>query len=279
MNINNLQKWFQYLINDLRASHRSNPSTIYLLSFPKTGVTWLKFMLTQILTKAYDLESHLTVDLNKLSKNNQQLPNIIWTHDDSHILGESGKLNDLEKIFIYGGRFRYRKNRVILLVRDPRDVVVSYYYQVTKRSDIPLKFHSISEFVRHKHYGIERIVRFYQIWSRNLWVPKNLLIIRYEDLLTDGPATLTKILNFIDVKNFDPAIVNQVYEESQADKMRKLEIQGKVEGMRVFGTERNSLKVRRAQSGSYKDELSEDDIQYCNELMRKLPSVYGYSIS
>ena len=54
-------------------------------------------------------------------------------------------------------------------------------------------------------------------------------------------------------------------------------MQGKVEGMRVFGSDRNSLKVRRAQSGSYRDELSEEDIKYCNELMRKLPSIYGYS--
>ena len=235
-------------------------------------------MLTQILTKAYDLEWDLTVDLNKLSRQNKQLPHIIWTHDDSHILGENGKLNDLEKIFIYGGRFRYRKNRVILLVRDPRDVVVSHYYQVTKRADTPLKFDSLSEFVRHEHYGIQRIIRFYQIWSRNRWVPQHLLIVRYEDLLSDGPTTLTKIFKFLDAQNIAPAIVNEVYEASQADKMRKLEMQGKVQGMRVFGTEQNYLKVRRAKSGSYKDELSKDDIQYCNELMRKLPSIYGYSI-
>ena len=279
MNISNLQKWSQYLINDLKAYYSSDQSTIYLLSFPKTGVTWLKFMLTQILTKAYDLKYDLTVDINKLSRKNKQLPKIIWTHDNSNILNESGKLKDIEKIFIYGGRFRYRKNRVILLVRDPRDVVVSHYYQVTKRADIPLEFDSISEFVRHRQYGIRRIIRFYQIWSRNRWVPKHLLIVRYEDLLTNGPAILTKILNFIDAKNIDPAIVDRVYEESQADKMRKLEMQGKVEGMRVFGTDLNSLKVRRAQIGSYKDELSEEDIQYCNELIRKLPSIYGYSIS
>ena len=279
MNISYIKKWFRYLINDLRVSNHSDPNTTYLISFPKTGVTWLKFMLTQILTKAYDLECNLTVDLNKLSRKNKQLPNIIWTHDDSHILNESGDLKDFEKIFIYGGRLRYRKNRVILLIRDPRDVVVSHYHQVTKRSDRPLEFDSLSEFVRHPYYGIQRIICFYQIWNKNLWIPKHLLIVRYEDMLTNGPAILTKILNFIDAKNFDIAMVNQVYEESQADKMQKLEIQDKVEGMRVFGTEQNHLKVRRAKSGSYKDELSENDIQYCNELMKKLPSIYGYSIN
>lgn len=279
MNISYSKKWSRYLIDDLRAFRYSDPNTTYLISFPKTGVTWLKFMLTQILTQAYDLECNLTVGLNKLSRENSQLPNIAWTHDSSNILNEAGKRNNLDKIFIYGGRFRYRKNRVILLVRDPRDVVLSYYHQVTKRSDEPLEVDSISEFVRHPHYGIERIIRFYQIWNRNRWVPKHLLIVRYEDLLTNGPIVITKILNFIDAKNFDMAMVNQVYEESQADKMRKLEMQGKVEGMRVFGTDRDYLKVRRAESGSYKYELSEDDIQHCNEIMKKLPSIYGYSIS
>ncbi|MEM8829025.1 MAG: sulfotransferase domain-containing protein [Cyanobacteria bacterium P01_G01_bin.19] len=279
MNLIYLNRWSRYLINDLKDSLYSDPKTTYLISFPKTGVTWLKYMLAQILSKTYDLECNQTVNINKLSKQYKRLPNIVWTHDDSHILGESGKLNNIEKVLIYNGRFRYRKNCVILLVRDPRDVVVSHYYQVTNRSNIPLEFNSISEFVRHEHYGFKRIIRFYQIWDRNRSVPKRLLIVRYEDLLTNGPAILTKILNFVDAKNFDTAIVNQVYEECHADKMRKLEMQGQVEGMRVFGTDQNSLKVRRAQSGSYKDELSEDDIQYCNELMSKMPSIYGYSIS
>ena len=277
MKVSYLKKWSRYVINDLKASNFSDPNTTYLISFPKTGVTWLKFMLTQILTKAYNLECNLTVDLHKLSRKNSQVPKIVWTHDSSHILSEKGTRNDVEEIFSYGNRFKYRKNCVILLVRDPRDIVVSHYHQVTKRTDIPLKFNSISEFVQHKHYGIQRIVRFYQIWDRNRWVPKDVLIVRYEDLLTDGPAILTKILNFIGVKNFDTTIVNQVYEASQADKMRKLEMQGQVEGMKFFGAEQNYLKVRRAQSGSYEDELSEDDIQYCNEQMRKLPSIYGYS--
>ena len=220
-------KWFKYIFIDLKKSHSSDPNITYLVSFPKTGVTWLKLMLTQILIKTYNLDCGLTVDLNKISLENSQLPKILWTHDDSNIIDETGKMKDVDKIFIYGGCLRYRKNRVILLVRDPRDVVVSHYYQVTQRSDKALEFDSISEFIRHQQYGIHRIIRFYQIWSKNQRVPKDLLIVRYEDMLTDGPAILTKILNFINLKNFDINTLNQVYEDSQADKMRKLELRYK----------------------------------------------------
>ncbi|MEM9904055.1 MAG: sulfotransferase domain-containing protein [Cyanobacteria bacterium P01_D01_bin.44] len=273
-----LREWSRYAIDDVKSYRQSDPNTIYLLSFPKSGVTWLKFMLIQLLIKAYDIEYEPTVDLNKLSRENKQLPKIIWTHGDSQIISEKGICNDVEQLFIYGGRLRYRKNRVILLVRDPRDVVVSHYHQVTRRSDIPLKFDSISEFVQHQHYGIQRIIRFYQVWNKNRWILRKLLIVRYEDLMTDGPTILARILNFINVNDIDSNLVNQVYEISQADKMRKLEIQGKVKGMRAFGTERNTLKVRRAKIGSYKDELSNEDIQYCNKLMKKLPTIYGYLV-
>ena len=276
MKINEMLKWTKYAKDDFLNYWYSNSNPTYLVSFPKSGVTWLKFMLTQVLIKTYGLEDSATVDLNKLIRQNPQLPNIIWTHDNSHIIDEKGNINDIEKMFIYGGRLRYGKSRVILLVRDPRDVVVSHYFQVTKRSEKPLDLPSMNAFIRHKYYGVERIVRFYQIWNRNSWIPQQLLIVRYEDLLENGIATLNKILNFIDVQNVDSAVLKQVYEESQADKMRQLEMQGKVEGMRNFGPSKNALKVRRAKIGSYKDELSNDDIRYCNRIMKNLSRAYGY---
>lgn len=274
-----LRKWSRYAMDDLKSYYYSDPNKIYLLSFPKSGVTWLKFMLIQLLAKTYNIEYQPTVNLNKLSRENEKLPKIIWSHDDSEIISEKGNRNNVEQLFIYGGRLRYRKNNVILLVRDPRDIVVSHYYQVTRRSDVPLKFDSMSDFIRHRHYGIERIIRFYQIWGNNRYVVGKLLIVRYEDLVADGVNVLVELLGFTDIKNIDSALVNQVYEASQADKMRKLEMQGNIEGMRTFGMDQNALKVRRAKIGSYKDELSDEDIQYCNELMKKLPAMYGYSVN
>ena len=43
-----------------------------------------------------------------------------------------------------------------------------------------------------------------------------------------------------------------------------------------FGTELNSLKVRKAKVGTYKHEMNKDDIDYCNVNLKNLNSFYEY---
>lgn len=263
---------------DWKRANNFDPKITYFISFPKCGMTWLRLMLCQILINHYNLpENKPTVLLNELTSKYPILPRIVQTHEDSALINEKGDRNNAEKLFQYAGRFSYRRNKVLLLVRDPRDVVISHYYQVTKRTDKPLEVSSLSEFIRHPIYGFQRIIRFYKIWNWNHWLIKDFLIIKYEDLMNDGLDTLTKILDFLGITGIDTELIEQIYQLNQSENMRKLEKQNQVVGMRVFGSDNNSLKVRKAQVGSHQDELSDDDLQYCNYLMKYCPKIYGYS--
>ncbi len=274
------KKWFKYAIDDWQAMKKINSNTTYLVSFPKCGRTWLLFMLSEIVTRAYDIKlDQPTIKLNEITRKHSSLPTIVQTHDDSSLTDEQGNLYDVEKLFIYGGRLKYLKNKVILLVRDPRDVAVSHYHQITRRvKNNPIQCDSISEFIHHPLYGLERIIRFYQIWNRNRLIPQGFLLIRYEDLILNGISRLQSIIEFINLRDIDFNLIQNVYQYSEAEKMRKLEITGKIKGMNFLNTDRNSLKVRNAKIGSYLDELSDEDINYCNSLMRKMPKIYGYKI-
>lgn len=274
------KKWFKYAIDDWQTIKKINSNINYLVSFPKCGRTWLLFMLSEIVRRAYDIKlDQPTIKLNEITKNHSNLPTILQTHDDSSLTDEKGNLYDVEKLFIYGGRLKYLRNKVILLVRDPRDVAVSHYHQITRRvKNNPIQCDSISEFIHHPLYGLERIIRFYQIWNRNRSIPQDFLLIRYEDLTLNGINSLQSIIEFINLRDVDFNLIQNVYEYSQAEKMRKLEITGKIRGMNFLNTDQNSLKVRSAKIGSYLDELSDEDINYCNGLMRKVPKIYGYTI-
>ncbi len=61
-------------------------------------------------------------------------------------------------------------------MRDPRDVVVSNYFQFVKRGDgerIGDAFAgSLSEFLHHDRGSLKSIVTFYNVWARNRAVPK-----------------------------------------------------------------------------------------------------------
>lgn len=261
-----LLRWFKLAVEDVKGAIKTHDH-VYLLSFPKCGRTWLNFMLKEAIQK---------VDLEQKSLS----PSLFIDHDQSAVVYENGKQPDPLNLFTYGKRLRYRGESVLLVVRDPRDVIVSHYHQVTKRSVNPIAFNSLSEFVRDPIYGFDRIIRFYQIWEQNMSVPENFLLVRYEDLSNNGVETLSSVCKFIGLTDFSQAELIEIYENSKPDRMRKLEVsEGKSQKIssRSFGTDQNSLKVRKAKVGSYKEELSAADVEYCNSRMKDVPKVYGYS--
>ncbi|MEE2931552.1 MAG: sulfotransferase domain-containing protein [Bacteroidota bacterium] len=233
----------------------------YLISFPKTGRTWLMYMLRSM--------------LNQLNKDS--FINLESTHDSSEIVIEDGSRIDPELVFRYNDRLRYLRSNIIFMVRDPRDVIVSHFHQITKRTHNPLVFDNISEFIRDEKLGFKRIIHFYNLWFRNKDYTMGFLLIRYEDLLNDGINELNKILTFlnIDISEDD---VKTIYDNSSADKMRQLEKSKSLKEFNYFGDTVNHLKVRKAKIGSYKDELSEEDILYCNTEMKGLSIYFNYKI-
>ena len=97
-----------------------------------------------------------------------------FTHDGSSNT-EGRPWQDLDT-----DKSRYHGKKVVYLTRDPRDVVVSCYFQATRRKSL---FHgTISEFIRSDKYGIRKIVAFNRIWHAARNVPEAFLLVRYEDL-------------------------------------------------------------------------------------------------
>ena len=97
-----------------------------IVSFPKAGRTWLRMMLDEL-----------------------ELP-VAHTH-------AGAKRAELPE------RTAFVDKRVVLLIRDPRDTVVSAYHQETKRVDQKYPG-SISDFIRDPRMGIERIIEFNLAW-------------------------------------------------------------------------------------------------------------------
>ena len=236
----------------------------FLVSFPKTGRTWLMYMLNQI----QDLSNHPL----KESKNF-----IFNEHDNSEIIIENGYRNNPKDVFRYTNRFRYRRSKVIFLVRDPRDVVVSHFYQVTKRAKNPFVFNSITDFIKDDHLGFKRIIHYYNLWFNNKDVPQNFLLVKYEDLFQNGVKELLRINKFLDLE-VSIENIEIIYSNSTAVKMRNKELSNKLEGFKNFGNDRNTLKVRNAKIEGYKNELSVEDIAFCNSEMRNLNPYFKYKI-
>ena len=246
-------------IKDFILSYYYPSDQYFLISFPKTGRTWLFYMIDQMKNLSdHPLKSSPYFMFNE--------------HDSSEIIIENGIRNNPLDIYNYKSRYRYRRGKVIFLVRDPRDVIVSHFYQVTKRSKNPFVFDSISEFVRDDILGFKRIIHYYNLWFKNKEIPRDFLLIKYEDLLQNGASELQKVNDFL---NLDISVeeIKIIYNNSSAKKMRRKELENQ-----TSVKDRNQLKVRNARIGGYKNELLEKDILFCNQEMKKLNSYFQYKI-
>jgi hypothetical protein len=162
----------------------------------------------------------------------------------------------------------YAGKKVILLLRDPRDVMVSCYFQATKR--IGVYDGPISEFVRDERFGIRRCVDFYSTWSQNLHIPRECMCVRYEDMHANPQRVLKSVLNFIGVKDVSAKLLDSAVEFGKFENMKKIEASGQFKSHALTpgdAKDNESFKVRRGKVGGYTDYLSPENCAYLTQVI------------
>ena len=214
----------------------------FVISFPKSGRTWLGVMLDDLRIRAR------------------------YSHD-----GSDHRLR-LPLSELRAEKAQYVGAAVLLMVRDPRDTVVSGYFQVTRRLGIPIP--SMSDLIRSDWYGIRKICHFHLQWFDAAPGMKRFAILRYEQLhVTPGPA-LAAVAAFAGTPvNCDTA--NRVAENRTFARMRAAEASGELAKYGNAVRPRNvddpdSFKVRRGKVGGYHDYFSEADSAYCDAVLTKI---------
>jgi hypothetical protein len=158
---------------------------------------------------------------------------------------------------------------VVFLAREPRDVLVSAYFEATKRSflfDGHIMFTgSLSEFVRSPVFGIRKVAAFYDIWARNRRVPRNFLLLRYEELCARPRDVLCELLRFIGAEAVGHEHLAKAVTYASFANMRRLERADVLRDARLRPgnpSDPESYKIRRGRVGGYVDYLSDADITY-----------------
>jgi len=247
---------------------------------PKSGRTWLRIMLSRLLQKRYDLPDTAIVGSTAFNRRYPQLPNLVFTHD-SYISRYTGNTDKSD----------YRGKRVVLLVRDPRDVAVSAFFQWKFRMDEQKKAThaaffegrdlSMFEFAVHPQGSLRKSIDLMNGWHNAGLDAAQLMIVRYEDLRSAPEKWLECIASFIDLDP-TPEEIRDAVEYSSLENMKKLE-RDKAFGAtgRRFGSagqdSSDAYKVRRGKVGGYRDYFTDEELEVINGIVSgQLSSSYGY---
>ena len=195
---------------------------IWLASFPKSGNTWMRAFLSSYLYLDLDKENFTFNLLKKIERfpNLNQLNNIgikpksfldvakSWIPTQNHI-NLNNKINLLKTHQAFGNfeNFPFTDSNntlgAIYLVRDPRDVLISYSkhmkQSIDKTLDLVLEDDSKGNLFEGKNSVIGEIRG---SWSQhyNSWKYSNLkekIIIKYEDLINNPFDTFSKVISHL----------------------------------------------------------------------------------
>ena len=243
-----------------------------IVSYPKSGRTWLRVMLSEYFVARYDLPAGSLIEFANFHYMDSRIPKIFFTHDIRNTL--------LTPAEVVRDRSVYHNKRLVFLVRDPRDVVVSMYFQRTRRDE---NFDgSMSDYVFGSVGGFETLLCFYKSWMETLPNISQSLLLKYEEMKSSPELALSSVLTSIGYDP-DPELVHAAVRASTFEQMKKKETNneyGRAWLKAGNPDDKESFKVRRGIVGGYRDYLSEPEIDRMNTMLDTLlPAGLGYTAS
>ena len=242
------------------------PDDTFLVSYPKSGNTWTRMLIANLLCPAKPADfwtiNRLVPELEGASKRDlarMARPRIIKSH------------------FSFDSRYP----RVIYIVRDPRDVVISEYHYQRKTRQIDDQY-PLAEYVARFIAG--KTCPNDGSWGQNVasWIvtrqgDPSFLLIRYETLLSDTAGQLTKVAAFLGVA-VTPQRLAEVVNLSSAERMRKLEATQSHASSLMKNGRKDVAFVRAARSGGWKAELSKSLAREIEMAWSPLMQHLGYEL-
>ena len=242
------------------------PDDTFLVSFPRSGNTWTRFLVCNLINpddpvNFAQLESRIPeiYDVTDRDLRAFPRPRIIKSHEC----------------------FDPRYKKIVYIVRDPRDVLISYYEFQLKRRVISEEL-SLEDFVpRFIESEIEPKTGSWRdhvvSWTATRGGQKNFLLLRYEDMLADTQKESTKIAAFLGLDS-SPERIARAVALSSADRMRKLEKEQSRQWKETKKTRQDKPFVRKASSGGWKSMLSERSVAQLESAWGEVMRSAGYKL-
>jgi hypothetical protein len=253
-----------------KAIRAERHADVLVISYPKCGRTWLTMLLSRAMASHAGIEEvdYLASDL--LGGYVEGLPHVRISHDDNPHWKTPGRLQRSKR--------RYSGKKIVLLVRDPRDVVVSMYFERSRRERAYTG--TLHEFLHEPKGSLDTILGYYNVWARERGQPKDFCLVRYEDLKADPEGQLRRLLTFVGLPKVSDAHVAEAAHFASFENMRAMESGDVLKSGRLRARDKNdaeSFKTRKGKVGGYVDYLSPEEITWMERRIKEtLDPLFGY---
>jgi len=241
------------------------PDDTFIASYPRSGNTWTRFLIANLMhpERPVTFANIETVIPDATALSSRKLkrvprPRLIKTHE----------------------YFEPRYRRVIYLVSDPRDVVLSLY-------NFRRKYRSVDDSYPIERYVAERFLPgdLDVSWGEHVgsWLGTRMnqpgfLLVRYEDLLQYPPRELYRLASFLGIAASTETL-SQAIERSSANRLRQLEKVEHETWITTKGKRADVPFIAEAVAGGWKRKLPEPSVTLIESAWGHLMDLLGYETS
>lgn len=254
-----LESNLKRLINFIQHSNLKS-SDSFIVSYPKSGSTWLRFVL-------YEIMNNLPSSFEDVNK---KIPTV-GKHFNKDFNTQYGRFIKTHEPY----RDNYKK--AIYLVRDVRDIIISEFNYNKKIRAIDKTFLFDDFFNLFIDKSVNRYGNYYD--HVNSWIQAsqnknaNILFIRFEDLKSSPLQEFKKINSFLNLNKTD-AFLTEKIENNTLNKMKEKEI--KTKDKKMLKTDKSIPFVRNGKSGGWEHIYSADQLKIIDNKFGSILTHFNY---
>jgi hypothetical protein len=247
----------------MRAAHSHYQK--FIISLPKCGRTWHRIMVGYYLTQIAGMEASRSLDLDALcAQVGLGLAN--YSHNNTCYINRFPVNSP-----VFASEMEWHDRDVLLLVRNPRDVLVSAYHHARYRYG---RFDgTLGEFIRGENTGILKVLSAYNTWYSRRECARSFSALSYEQMHANPQQILRDTLAFIGLSEIDESLLSAAVSFASPENMRRYENSGYFgahKSMRRTGDDPRASKIRTAMVGASRDQLTTEDLDYIDAMIRSL---------
>jgi hypothetical protein len=252
---------------------------LLFVSFTKSGRTWVRVLLSNLYARRYGLSDKELINAGNFHALVPAIPRVHFAPDIRLPYPELGPAQVQASA----------RQRVVFLLRDPRDVALSLFFHVKhragprelRRKKIPRDARDAGpdRFVLDEGHGAPRVIRYLNRWAEDAADLPTTLRLRYEDLLADTRGELERLADFIGI-DVEPAELDEVVAFAAFLSMQAKEREGYFNSGRLGRTSADdaaSGKVPEGKAGGHRDHLRPETVAALDQMVaERLDPRYGY---